>query len=130
MNTLAWLDRLTAIDTVSRHSNLGLIETVRDALKRHGLDPWLNRVAHAFLIGEATERFAAWLGERKVPFSCCGTLDVAVADAAAMAWNDGFNGATVLLSPACASFDQFVNFERRGEAFAELVRDLAPEGIG
>ena len=42
MNTLAWLDRLTAIDTVSRHSNLGLIETVRDALKRHGLDPWLN----------------------------------------------------------------------------------------
>ena len=42
MTTLAWLDRLTAIDTVSRHSNLGLIETVRDALKRHGLDPWLN----------------------------------------------------------------------------------------
>ena len=42
MNTLAWLDRLTAIDTVSRHSNLGLIETVRDALKGHGLDPWLN----------------------------------------------------------------------------------------
>ena len=42
MNTLAWLDRLTAIDTVSRHSNLGLIETVRDALRGHGLDPWLN----------------------------------------------------------------------------------------
>ena len=42
MNTLAWLDRLTAIDTVSRHSNLGLIETVRDALKGQGLDPWLT----------------------------------------------------------------------------------------
>ncbi len=42
MNTLAWLDRLTAIDTVSRHSNLGLIETVRDALTGHGLEPWLN----------------------------------------------------------------------------------------
>lgn len=40
--TLAWLDRLTAFDTVSRHSNLGLIETVRDALKGHGLEPWLN----------------------------------------------------------------------------------------
>lgn len=39
---LAWLDRLTAFDTVSRHSNLGLIETVRDALKGHGLEPWLN----------------------------------------------------------------------------------------
>ena len=42
MNTLAWLDRLTSIDTTSRNSNLGLIETVRDALKGHGLDPWLN----------------------------------------------------------------------------------------
>ncbi len=42
MNTLAWLDRLTSIDTTSRNSNLGLIETARDALKGHGLDPWLN----------------------------------------------------------------------------------------
>ena len=41
MTTLAWLDRLTAIDTVSRHSNLGLIETVRDALTALGLEPWL-----------------------------------------------------------------------------------------
>lgn len=42
MNTLAWLDRLTAIDTTSRNSNLGLIETVRDALQAQGLQPWLN----------------------------------------------------------------------------------------
>ena len=42
MNTLAWLDRLTAIDTTSRNSNLGLIETVRDALQAQGLKPWLN----------------------------------------------------------------------------------------
>ena len=42
MNTLAWLDRLTSIDTTSRNSNLGLIETARDALKGYGLDPWLN----------------------------------------------------------------------------------------
>ena len=40
--TLAWLDRLTAIDTTSRLSNLGLIEMVRDALRGHGLEPWLN----------------------------------------------------------------------------------------
>ncbi len=41
MNTLAWLDRLVAIDTTSRNSNLGLIETVRDALAAQGLAPWL-----------------------------------------------------------------------------------------
>ena len=41
MNTLDWLDRLIAIDTTSRNSNLGLIETVRDALAGHGLKPWL-----------------------------------------------------------------------------------------
>ena len=45
MNTRAWLEQLTAIDTTSRRSNLGLIELVRDALKRQGLDPWLNRNA-------------------------------------------------------------------------------------
>ncbi len=42
MTTLAWLDRLTAIDTTSRNSNLGLIETVRDDLRAQGLDPWLS----------------------------------------------------------------------------------------
>ena len=47
MNTLEWLKCLTAFDTVSRHSNLGLIETVRDALKAQGLDPWLNLNAEA-----------------------------------------------------------------------------------
>ena len=41
MTTLTWLDRLIAIDTTSRNSNLGLIETVRDALAAHGLKPWL-----------------------------------------------------------------------------------------
>jgi len=41
MNTLAWLERLIAIDTTSRNSNLGLIETVRDALAAQGLKPWL-----------------------------------------------------------------------------------------
>lgn len=41
MDTLTWLERLVAIDTTSRNSNLGLIETVRDALRAHGLEPWL-----------------------------------------------------------------------------------------
>jgi len=42
MDTIVWLDRLVAFDTVSRHSNLGLIESVRDALRGHGLEPWLD----------------------------------------------------------------------------------------
>ena len=45
MNTLDWLERLAAIDTTSRNSNLGLIETVRDDLRARGLDPWLSRNA-------------------------------------------------------------------------------------
>jgi UDP-N-acetylmuramoylalanine--D-glutamate ligase len=55
-----------------------------------------------------------------VPYRHCGTLEVAVAEAARAA----SPGEVVLLSPACASFDQFENFEQRGDAFRELVRRL------
>ena len=80
----------------------------------------LGRVRHAFLIGEAEELFARQL-EGKVPVSRCGTLDRAFAAALATAEGDRTRGAVVLLSPACASFDQFSNFEARGEAFRALV---------
>ncbi len=53
--------------------------------------------------------------------SRCGTLDAAVDAAGEMAERDGRPGAVVLLSPACASFDQFKNFEVRGDAFRSLV---------
>ncbi|WP_029009583.1 UDP-N-acetylmuramoyl-L-alanine--D-glutamate ligase [Azospirillum halopraeferens] len=89
-----------------------------------GLEPHLGTVRHAFLIGEAQERFAAWLDARGVPYTRCGTLDVAVPRAAAMAAEERRPGATVLLSPACASWDQFANFEARGDAFIHLVHDL------
>lgn len=95
-----------------------------------GLEPWMGRVRHAFLIGQATDRFAAWLDTQGVSYSRCGTLDVAVSEAATMAWSDAASGATVLLSPACASFDQFPNFEKRGEAFVDCVRSLSPGEAG
>ncbi|MEQ1726222.1 MAG: UDP-N-acetylmuramoyl-L-alanine--D-glutamate ligase [Sphingopyxis sp.] len=82
-------------------------------------EAWLGHVAHAWLIGEAAAMFARALGNH-VPSSYCGTLEQAVADAAAAA----HSGDVVLLSPACASFDQFRDFEARGEAFRTAVAAL------
>ena len=83
------------------------------------LEPHFPRIAHAFLIGEAAESFATTL-DGKVAFSRCGSLDRAVAACHAMARP----GDTVLLSPACASWDQFTSFEHRGEVFRALVAGL------
>ncbi len=87
------------------------------------VQPYLQRIAHAFLIGEAQESFSVELAGR-VDHTLCGTLDQALAAAAAQARFDGRPGAVVLFSPACASFDQFADFEARGEAFREFVYDL------
>ncbi|WP_316227780.1 UDP-N-acetylmuramoyl-L-alanine--D-glutamate ligase [Bradyrhizobium sp. SZCCHNR3015] len=81
------------------------------------------RIRKAYLIGEAAEEFAKTLGH-EVPHAISGTLDVAVAQAAADAEASGLRDAVVLLSPACASFDQFRNFEIRGAKFRELVQAL------
>jgi UDP-N-acetylmuramoylalanine--D-glutamate ligase len=88
-----------------------------------GLEPFYPRIAHAFLIGEATERFSAELAGR-VASTKCGTLAAAVSAAHRMAQDERRRGAVVLLSPACASFDQFANFEERGEVFRKLVEAL------
>ena len=82
------------------------------------LRPLFGRVAKAYLIGEAAEGFAATLGD--VPHVVSGTLEAAVAAALA----EAEPGETVLLAPACASFDQFASFEARGEAFAAAVRGV------
>ncbi|MBX7527444.1 UDP-N-acetylmuramoyl-L-alanine--D-glutamate ligase [Qipengyuania vesicularis] len=80
----------------------------------------LGHVKAAYTIGKAGPDFAALL-EGRVPVEQCETLDRAVTSAAANAEA----GDTVLLSPACASFDQYQDFEKRGEHFRELVEALA-----
>jgi UDP-N-acetylmuramoylalanine--D-glutamate ligase len=87
------------------------------------LAPFFPRVAKAYLIGEATEEFAATL-EGRVPFARCDTLDKAVAAAAAVAAASPAPEPVVLLSPACASFDHYRNFEVRGDAFRALIAAL------
>jgi UDP-N-acetylmuramoylalanine--D-glutamate ligase len=82
--------------------------------------PWFGHVVRAYTIGEAGPRFAQVL-DGKVPVEEAGTLDVAVARAAAHAEA----GDVVLLSPACASFDQFRDYEDRGRAFRRAVEALA-----
>ena len=79
----------------------------------------IHRVKAAYTIGKAGPDFAKAL-EGRVPVEQCETLDRAVASAAANAEP----GDTILLSPACASFDQYSDFEKRGEQFRELVEAL------
>jgi UDP-N-acetylmuramoylalanine--D-glutamate ligase len=87
------------------------------------LAPYFPRVARAYLIGEATEAFADTL-QGKVPFERCGMLPSAVAAATRDAAASGASEPVVLLSPACASYDQYRNFEIRGDAFRALVAAL------
>jgi len=84
-----------------------------------------QKVETVYLIGRSAPAMAqAWSGA--VSCRASGTLPVAVEQAAA----DARAGETVLLSPACASFDQFKSFEERGHLFAELVTALKQNGIG
>jgi len=91
-----------------------------------GLDLYYPHVRHAFLIGEAADRFASEL-EGKVAYSRSGGLPHAVRSAFALARAEGRRGAVVLLSPAAASFDQYADFEERGEHFRSLVRRIRRE---
>jgi UDP-N-acetylmuramoylalanine--D-glutamate ligase len=75
----------------------------------------------AYLIGEAGDEIGGALAVAGVSFTRAGTLESAVEQAAAVA----ASGDIVLLSPACASFDQFRDFEARGDAFRALVEGLA-----
>ena len=94
--------------------------------KEGGIDalaPHFGRVRHAYLIGESADGFAATL-DGKLAYSKCGTLQDALAAAARDARG---TGGVVLLSPAAASFDQYDNFEQRGDRFRDLVKALAQD---
>ncbi|MBS0528913.1 MAG: UDP-N-acetylmuramoyl-L-alanine--D-glutamate ligase [Proteobacteria bacterium] len=87
------------------------------------LADYFPRIRKAYLIGEAAKEFAATL-EGKVAYEISETLDAAVPAAARDAEASGLSDAVVLLSPACASFDQYRNFEIRGDRFRERVTAL------
>jgi len=88
-----------------------------------GLADYFPRIRKAYLIGEAAAEFAKTLGAQ-VPHEISETLDVAVDHAARDAEAAGLADPVVLLSPACASFDQYRNFEIRGARFRDLVTAL------
>jgi UDP-N-acetylmuramoylalanine--D-glutamate ligase len=95
--------------------------------KEGGITPlasFFPRVRKAYLIGEAAKQFARTL-DGKALYEMSGTIDAAVASAAADAAASAAEAPVVLLSPACASYDQFKDFEQRGDAFRNLVAKLS-----
>ncbi len=93
------------------------------------LRPYFLRIAKAYLIGEAADEFARTL-DGSAPYEHCGTLETAVARAAQDATASDIAAPVVLLSPACASYDQFANFEARGDMFRAFARQLAASNHG
>ncbi|MCY4541161.1 MAG: UDP-N-acetylmuramoyl-L-alanine--D-glutamate ligase [Rhodobacteraceae bacterium] len=83
-----------------------------------GISRFSDRVRKAYLIGSCAEDFAIQLD--RIPHSLCRCMETAVA----MAIEDACPGDTILLSPAAASFDQYRDFEHRGDHFVELTRRL------
>jgi UDP-N-acetylmuramoylalanine--D-glutamate ligase len=90
------------------------------------LAPYFPRLAGAFLIGQAADDFARTL-DGHAPVTRSGDLATALAQATAAARRDGAADAVVLLSPACASYDQFTSYEARGDAFRRLARQIVDE---
>src|SRR5690606_33739225 len=88
------------------------------------LRPLMSRVRCAYLIGEAAESIEGELAGA-APIVQCGDLERAVARAARDAAQSRSASSVVLLSPACASYDQFKNFEERGDAFRKLASEAA-----
>ena len=88
------------------------------------LQPYFNKVAKAYLIGEATEEFAKVLSKNNVEFAKCIDLKNAFNAAFLDAKKSGLKERNILLSPACASFDQWKNFEERGDYFCREFDEI------
>lgn len=125
---ITWINDSKATNADSAEKALASFEKVFWILggkpKTGGIEalvPFFGRVNRAYLIGEAAEAFAQTLGRHDVPWAIYGTVERAV-EAAAKDAAGALEGAPVVLfSPACASFDQYRNFEERGEAFRRAV---------
>ena len=89
-----------------------------------GLEAFYPNIKKAYLIGAATNEFANTLGD-DLPWEKCQTLDVATRAAFKDAKTNGDDAPVVMLTPACASFDQFKSFEARGDAFRDIYAHLA-----
>lgn len=95
-----------------------------------GIETLADHIRHVFLIGEAAEDFAKYLKKVGIDHTISHSLDVAVLEAhkRVQSHRGAPGGAgTLLLSPACASWDQFRSFEHRGDVFAALVHELSED---
>jgi len=90
------------------------------------LTPYFSKIKHAFLFGEAKSSFLPTL-QGNLPLTLCDTLEEAVSRASRLAFDNQEQGAVVLLAPACASWDQFSDFEARGNAFCMAVKTAIEE---
>ncbi len=92
-----------------------------------GLEAFFSHIKHAFLIGESSDDFAKWFDQYGMDYTRCTTLERALGDAHEMAQaqrGQPGGAGVVLLSPACASFDQYKSFEHRGDDFTKFVMAL------
>ena len=124
---VAWVNDSKATNVDAAAKALAAFRNIRwiaGGLGKEGgiaaLQPHLSQVVKAYLIGHSARDFALEIGQ--TPHEIAETLEQAVAHAAAEAQP----GETVLLAPAAASFDQYPNFEKRGEHFTALVKALKP----
>ena len=126
VNGVAWVNDSKGTNTAATAPALAAFENIHwivgGLAKEPGLgecEAQLGHVKAAYTIGKSGDDFVRLLSG-KVPIKRSITLDQAVNDASEAA----VPGDTVLLSPACASFDQFRDFEQRGEVFREAVAAL------
>ena len=120
---VSYVNDSKATNVDSARAALGAFDNIRwiaGGLGKDGgiecLSDALGNVTKAYLIGHSAREFALQLGD--VPYEICETMENAVAAAA----QDAQSGDTVLLAPAAASFDQYPDFEKRGEDFTRLVQ--------
>jgi len=92
------------------------------------LSDFFPRIRKAYLIGEAAPQFARSL-DGKASYEMASVLETAVSHAAADAASSSAKSPVVLLSPACASYDQFKDFEQRGDSFRSLVAKLPRDAV-